>query len=237
MINKLDNPLDKCDLKFSTSTKGLFEGYASVFNGVDSDGDTIIPGAFTKSLSTGRQPAMFINHNAFDIPVGKYTRLAQDDHGLHVEGQIDMNHRDGPSLASALKNGAMDGMSIGFRIFPDGFKKKDDADGRDITDIDLKEISLVTFPADSNARISVVKSDIDQIVTLKDAELILRDAGGWSRSMATAFVSQLKRIAQSESENAKDEQITMLMAKLREYERAVSVQNTTEQLVRLIKSL
>lgn len=235
MINKIDTPIEQCELKFSKDESGVFEGYASVFGGVDSDGDTIHKGAYAKTLETGRMPAMFINHNAYDIPVGRWVGLKEDDHGLVARGQIDMNHRDGPSLYSALKTGAMTGLSVGFRIFPEGAKNKSEG-GRDIFDIDLKEISPVTFPADDNARIAVVKADIDEVTNLKSAEMFLRDAG-LSRSMATAFASQFKAVILSESENAKDEQIAKLLMQIKERDHALQAHSSTEHLVRVINSL
>ena len=98
MIHKMDNPLAQCQLKFDSNAKGEFEGYASVFNGVDSYKDTILPGAFKKTLKKERNPSMFINHNSYAIPVGDWVSLKEDDTGLLVKGRVDQNHTDGFSV-------------------------------------------------------------------------------------------------------------------------------------------
>ena len=211
MFLKVDNPLSQCNLKFDNDS-GEFEGYASVFGGNDAVNDTIEKGAFSQSLEKGERISMFVNHNSMDVPVGDWVELSEDDTGLHAKGRIDLNHRDGPTVYSALKRSAMDALSIGFRMNKGDFEEKDDG-GRIIKNLELKEISIVNFPADNSARIAVVKSDIDSITSLRDAEQLLRDSG-FSKSMAIAFVSQLKNVIRSDSEAVFKEQITELKARL-----------------------
>lgn len=198
-----------CQLKFDSSQEGVFEGYASVFNGVDSDNDTILPGAFDKSLASGRRPKMFVNHEQHAIPVGDWLKLDQDEKGLRVVGKIDMNHKDGLSLYSAMKRGAMDAHSIGFTLAPGDWSAKkgfEDDDwstmfgNRDIKSLDLKEISIVNFPADDSARIAGVKSAIKGFESPKDFEKFLREKCKFSGSEATAFISALKRAIHGERE-------------------------------------
>lgn len=210
MLHKLSNPLQTCNLKFD-SNKGEFEGYASVFGGIDAVNDTILKGAFAETIGKGHRVSMFVNHDSFQVPVGDWTDMKEDDHGLLVRGKIDLNHKDGPTVYSALQRKAMDALSIGFRIPKGGAEIKDDV--RIIKNIDLKEISLVNFPADDAARISVVKADIDAIENLKDAERFLRDSG-LPKSMALAFVSQFKRILRCDSEDMYQKQIAALKARL-----------------------
>jgi len=203
MINKLDNPIANCGLKFADDSSGEFAGYASVFNGVDSYRDTILPGAFAKSIKNNRPPSMFVNHESYMVPVGDWISLAEDNIGLLVKGVIDLNHHMGPTVYSALKRQAMDALSIGFRI-PIGGTEEGDEGVRIISEIDLKEISIVNFPADDAARISVVKADVGLIENLKEAEKFLRDAG-YSRSAATALVSRIKELAQRDADQFDDE--------------------------------
>lgn len=210
---KMNNPFSECELKFSSSKKGQFVGYASKFNGVDSYQDTILPGAFQKSIESGKTIPMFINHDSWQIPVGKYSELKEDDDGLLVVGDIDLNHMHGPSLYSALKNETMDALSIGFRIRKGGAHEDEETGNRILTDIDLKEISPVNFPADEDARIAVVKRDIDIIESFKDAEMLLRDAG-YSKSAAKAFVSRIKELTRCDAgqpEDEKTEDVTDLL--------------------------
>lgn len=198
MLHKLHNPNESCELKFSSSKTGVFEGYASKFGGVDSYGDTIIKGAYKSTLKDDRTPSMFVNHDSHQVPVGDWTKLSEDDHGLFVAGKIDMNHKDGPTVYSALQRGAMSGMSIGYKVAKGG-GVENDTGGMDLSKIILKEISVVNFPADDAARISNVKTEILGLKSLKDCELFLRESGGFSRSMATAFTSQIMKLKQSDS--------------------------------------
>ena len=126
MINKLDNPIANCGLKFADDSSGEFAGYASVFNGVDSYRDTILPGAFAKSIKNNRPPSMFVNHESYMVPVGDWISLAEDNIGLLVKGVIDLNHHMGPTVYSALKRQAMDALSIGFRIPIGGAEEGDE---------------------------------------------------------------------------------------------------------------
>jgi len=190
---KQTTPLAHCLLKFASDVKGAFSGYASTFNTVDAVNDTMLPGAFAKSLAAGRSIKMFLNHAQNEVPVGDWVSLQEDAYGLKAEGLIDLNHIMGPTAYSALKRGAMDGLSIGFRTAAGDFEQKSDG-GRNFTNLDLMEISLVSFPCEGQARISAVKADLVGLITPRDYEHYLRDVGGFSKSMATAIVSQLMKL-------------------------------------------
>lgn len=198
----LDNPLAKCQLKFvsdSDEKSGEFEGYASVFNSDDLVNDTIAPGAFAKSLESGVNPRMFVNHDHHEVPVGSWVDLKEDDSGLFGRGQINLEHHMGATLLSAMKRGDMDGLSIGFTMEPDDFTRKEDW-GRTIHNLSLKEISVVTFPCEESARICGVKAD-DMLLlgSIRDCEDYLRESVGLSKSVACAIVSHITKLARSES--------------------------------------
>ena len=197
MFHKLINQLENCQLKFSNENKGEFEGYASVFDSVDQVGDTIAKGAFSESIDSGRTIKMFVNHAQHDVPVGDWVNLSEDGHGLKAEGRIDLNHKDGPTVYSALKRGAMDGLSIGFTMSEGDFEAK--GEGRTINNMKLMETSIVSFPCEGQARISAVKADMAGLITLRDFEDYLREAGGFSKSMATALVSQLVNVSRRDA--------------------------------------
>ena len=226
---KINNPIESCGLKFDSGNTGEFQGYASVFNGVDAVKDTIVKGAYTKTLGQKRAPSMFVNHDSWQVPVGDWVKLEEDDNGLLVKGKIDLNHKEGPTVYSALKRGAMDALSIGFRIPAGGAEEKEDGT-RIISEIDLKEISIVNFPADDAARISIVKSEINTINDLKEAEMFLRDSGVFSKSAAMAFVSRIKKLARSDSDAMPTDGITML-------EKRLKAQIATDSLVNTLKRL
>ena len=192
--------INECQIKFaSDDATGEFEGYASVFNSNDAVNDTIAPGAFKNSLTNLRTPSMFINHDHSGIPVGDWKALSEDDYGLKAVGQIDLNHKEGPSLYSAMKRGAMDGLSIGFTMNSGDFEAKDEG-GRLIKDMKLREVSVVTFPCEDSARIGDVKAEDFIFTDLKTLERYLRDACGFSKSAATAFVSRAVRVIRGEPE-------------------------------------
>ena len=211
MFHKTTNPLEQCQLKLASENTGEFEGYASVFNSVDAVGDTIHPGAFKKSLLAERMIKMFLNHDQRAIPIGDWVQLNEDGHGLFAKGRIDLNHKDGPSAYSALKRGAMDGISIGFTMKSDDFESKDDG-GRVIKNLELMECSIVNFPCETQARISAVKADLVGLSSLKDFENYLRDVGGFSKSMATALVSQIVKSSRGEPVTDKNQITEQLSA-------------------------
>jgi HK97 family phage prohead protease len=162
---------------------GSFEGYASVFGVQDSDGDVIVKGAFKGSidryLSKGKMPKMLWQHDPRHI-VGKFTEIREDDNGLWVKGSLILDVQQGREAYALMKAGELDAMSVGFNIVNaggDGAMR-----GRVIDEVDLWEISLVTWGANPEALIVNVKSK-------KDYERILRDAG-LSRKQALAFISE-----------------------------------------------
>ena len=175
---------------------GAFEGYASKFDGVDSYGDTIKKGAFLDTLKAAT-PKMFFNHE-WTLPVGKWLALEEDSVGLFVAGELTPGLSVASDVRAAMKHGTLDGLSIG------GFLKKDDyqetATGRVIHRWSkLAEISPVVFPADEGARVdlSSVKAyaeEIQTMETIKEFELFLRDAGGFSKGAAQALTARAKAL-------------------------------------------
>ena len=178
---------------------GTFEGYGSVFGTVDSYKEVVAAGAFKASLKghakAGTLPAMLWQHRPAE-PIGVYTAMREDAKGLWVEGKFVLESAKGQEAHALLKAGAINGLSIGF--VPKKSEFDEDEGIRTLTEIDLWEVSLVTFPANGDALVAGVKAE--DIESLKDAEHILRDAG-CSRSEAVALVSRIKAIAaQSESD-------------------------------------
>lgn len=194
-----DLPLADCDLKFDdkANTNGSveFEGYASRWDRTDSYGDTVKQGAFLDTLRN-RRPIMLYGHNPGRV-IGKFTNLKEDKAGLYVAGVTTPGHSDAKDVGASLKFGALNGLSIGG--YTTKSEQKDDG-GRIIKAFDLYEISVVSMPAEQEARIdsTSVKAMLDEATTISDLEDMLRDAAGLSKSMATAFVAKLKRIIRGE---------------------------------------
>lgn len=171
------------EFKVSGDTPGLFEGYASVFGNTDSYGDVVAPGAFTQTISEwkgrGRLFPMYLNHGAAlgapGLPAGKWLSVEEDSHGLVVKGQLlGLDTEAGKYHYALMRDGALQGLSIGFRSREAAFGKKPGEPRRTLKRVDLVEISLVDVPANSSAQVSTYKSagfdplqeEIDALVKL-----------------------------------------------------------------------
>lgn len=214
MMMRKNLVLDNVGLKFAKGETGAFSGYASVFGGVDSYRDTIMPGAYKSVIEriqagSARMPKMFINHKSYELPVGKWLSMEEDDKGLFMFGELTPGMDEAKTVKAAMQHGTIDGLSIGYGLNRDDVEmvEKDDGVVRIIKNVsELYEISIVTYPADDAARVdlSSVKSALDQVESIKDFEDFLREAGGFSKSLATATASRAKRLfSQSESEKSK----------------------------------
>lgn len=135
------------------SKKMQIKGYASLFNKADLSGDLILPQAFTNCLS--RRPPQAIKmllHHDVTKPVGCWRVIKSDHKGLWVEGEIATRSHQGYDLAALIEAEALDGLSIGFRAVKSVL---DRARCRHISEVDLLEISFVTFPMQTGARLSL----------------------------------------------------------------------------------
>ncbi|WAT01515.1 HK97 family phage prohead protease [Rouxiella chamberiensis] len=207
---------DQAEIKFSgDGTQGIFEGYASVFNNTDSDGDIILPGAFKKALtSQSRKVAMFYNHRTWEMPVGKWDSIEEDSKGLLVRGVLTPGHSQANDLKAAMKHGTVEGMSVGFSATKDDFTLS--ASGRIFKSVAaLREISICTFPANELAGVSSLKS-IDGVETIRDAEEWLRDSVGLSKSEAQGFIARIKSAVRSES-GGDDPEISALLQSIKTF--------------------
>lgn len=175
-----------------------YSGYASVFGGVDSYGDTIVKGAFESTLRTHGKPKMFFDH-VWDLPVAKIDVAKEDDHGLYIEWEMTPGLAKAADIQAALDHGTLDGLSIG------GFLKKGDYEetegGRVIRKwTKLLEVSVVAFPADAAARVALTKGGadvleaIEEAQTIREIEQLLRDAAGLSKGAAEALVARIKSV-------------------------------------------
>lgn len=176
---------------------GTFEGFGSVFGNVDSYKEIVAPGAFAESLAgwkaAGKLPPVLWQHKSGE-PIGPYLSMEEQSVGLYVKGQLLINDVQRAKEARALmKAKAVNGLSIGFVTREDSFDRVTGV--RTLKKIDLWEVSVVTFPANPAAQISSVKSAIDAIETVRDAESFLRDVGRLSNAQAAAFISRFKSLS------------------------------------------
>lgn len=171
---------------------GTFEGYGSVFNNVDHSRDVVVPGAFAKSIakskSEGRVMPILWQHDAHQ-PIGGYDEIYEDDYGLYVKGSLLVGDvRQAKEAHALMKAGVLSGLSIGY-IARDGEFDKD-KNAYLLKELELWEVSPVTFPDNDLARVTAVKNiNVEDIQTKRDFERFLRDAG-FSRSGAKSIASK-----------------------------------------------
>jgi HK97 family phage prohead protease len=156
---ELGLPIEVKFLGDGSSDLGVFEGYGATFDGIDAQGDTIVPGAFSDSIAQhqadGTAPALLWNHS-MNEPVGKLIGLQEDSRGLRVKGKLNLNTAAGVKAHEHLKAGDVTGLSIGYTV-PPGGQEKQRAGPRILKKLNLHEVSIASMPADTNARVSGVK--------------------------------------------------------------------------------
>jgi HK97 family phage prohead protease len=166
--------------KFSVADSGVVTGLASVFGNVDSYGERVVRGAFARSIqrhtAEGTMPKFLWQHDAAEL-AGRWIGMAEDEIGLRVTGQLNLATSRGRDIHAHVKHGDVDGLSIGYREV----RARANGEVRDLLEIDLKEISIVTFPANRAARLTGVKAE-----SAADIERILRE-GGLPRAYAAKF--------------------------------------------------
>ncbi len=136
-----------------------FEGYASLFGTPDGAGDFVLKGAFRASLArrgVGRIRMLF-QHDPNE-PVGAWTEIREDDRGLRVRGRLSEDVQRGRELSALIREGGIDGLSIGFRTVKAARERGTGL--RRLIEVDLWEISLVTFPMLEAARVLRPVSDV-----------------------------------------------------------------------------
>ncbi|MHC0053112.1 HK97 family phage prohead protease [Actibacterium sp. D379-3] len=143
-----------------TVTDGtLVEGYASLFGKADQGGDVVQAGAYAKSLTAltaaGRRVKMLWQHDPAQ-PIGIWDEVREDAQGLYVKGRLLTDVARGREAAALIGAGAIDGLSIGYRTK----RAEKDAGGRRLlSELELWEVSLVTFPMLPDARVGAKADD------------------------------------------------------------------------------
>jgi hypothetical protein len=192
------------EFKFSPSNERTFEGYGAVFGNVDDYLDVIEHGAFAQATKSA-MPKMFFNHRAGTLPVGKWTHMSEDSKGLLMVGELTKGNTESDNIRAAMLHGSVDGMSIGYMLAKSDYSYKNDI--RHITNISwLREVSIVTEPANDEARIDLasVKTSLEGLNTLAEVEGFLRDSGDFSKGLATALVARIKSIVAAGDPRAND---------------------------------
>ena len=158
----------------------VLEGYASLFGKADQGGDVVQPGAYARSLQSlanaGRSVKMLWQHDPAQ-PIGIWDEVREDAMGLYVKGRLLDDVAKGREAAALIEAGAIDGLSIGYRTK----RAEKDASGRRLlSELELWEVSLVTFPMLPDARVGAKASDAEDTLL---------------REMAAAFTDAAKSLA------------------------------------------
>ena len=154
-------------------TEGFeIEGYASFFGKTDHGGDIVEAGAYSASLKqlaeSGRRVKMLWQHDPAQ-PIGIWDEVREDGRGLYVKGRLLGDVVRGREAAALIGAGAIDGLSIGYRTV----RAQKDAKGRRLlTELELWEVSLVTFPMLSEARIGAKGDETPEMLLSDLAEAI-----------------------------------------------------------------
>ncbi|ELA9841227.1 HK97 family phage prohead protease [Vibrio parahaemolyticus] len=146
--------------------QGIFEAYANVKWHIDKVRDVAVDGCY--KFNQERMPKMLLQHDYKQV-VGKWLEITEDEKGLRVKGQLALNTQIGRDTYELLKMGALDSLSIGYVVN----KEKYDAEKRVnyLQEIDIKEISIVTFECNDASLIDVVKSEQEQIETVPEENI------------------------------------------------------------------
>ncbi len=141
----------------AVSADGRFRGHASLFGREDLSGDVVERGAFAASLARrgAERVKLLFQHDPHE-PVGRFLSIEEDGRGLAVVGEVTAETRRGREVMSLMRAGILDGLSIGFRTV----RSRQERGGaiRRLLEIDLWEISIVTFPMLPEARAEAAKA-------------------------------------------------------------------------------
>lgn len=207
-VKQVTTSLKLCQLQaMEEDGEWKISGYATVFGNRNSYGFQIRKGAYSKVLAEGVNPKMFFNHDSWNLPIGKWTDLKEDEIGLKVEGVLTKGVSKAEDIYHAVKAGTVDGLSVGI-----GWKAADEVELDDgtveVTMISrLSEISVVTYPSDGKARVTQVLSadevdeKIESLQSVRDLENFFHDEfqlskrqSGWLLSKAKAcFAAEKSR--------------------------------------------
>jgi len=205
--------LDRCSIKAAKDNPRVFEGYASVFGNVDAHGDIVLPGAFTNTLASRERPVR-MRWNHYGPVIGKWTEIKEDDRGLYVSGELTPNHSVASDVAASLSHGAIDGLSIGYRVLDSEKTNNNEL----LKEVELVEISVVEEPANGIATVQSIKradlESMEHFERLADAEKFLRNHCGFTKQAATVFVNRVKSIHADNRRDAETKQTNESIAAL-----------------------
>lgn len=169
--------------------EGTIRGYGSIFGVVDSYGEETVKGCFKKSLAAWRKSKrpikMLWNHSSLE-PIGGWYEFEEDDKGLALVGRLNLEVRRAQETYALIRAREIDGLSIGYYEVRADPWDWDSTEPRKLYELDLREVSPVTFPALKEAQLDPVKAKRmrGELLTTREFESALREKFGWARAFA-----------------------------------------------------
>ncbi|MCL6283110.1 HK97 family phage prohead protease [Ruegeria sp. 2012CJ41-6] len=176
MNTELEHKFARFGEGLSVAEDATIAGYASLFGQVDQGGDRVMPGAYARSLeklgAAGQRVKMLWQHDPAQ-PIGVWEEVREDANGLWVKGRLLQDTQKGREAVALIKAGAIDGLSIGYRTTK---ARKDESGHRLLTELELWEVSLVTFPMLPSARVTAKGVTPDEAEAWRDIADVLDGA-------------------------------------------------------------
>ena len=184
---------------------GTFSGYASLFGAEDLGRDVLMPGAFKNSLvKQGAGGVRMLFQHDPNVPIGVWDIVREDERGLYVKGRLTLDVEKAREVHALMLDGGLNGLSIGFKTIKG---KRDQKTGvRQIFEVDLWEISVVTFPMLPEAKITSVKTAIGKAAAGKQSAIpttreferwLTRDAGLTRKQARVVIHSGFKSLGET----------------------------------------
>jgi hypothetical protein len=157
--------------QLDTLGRDQFEGYASLFGVADSAGDVVAPGAFSRSLRDIGRIRLLYQHAASE-PIGVWEEMREDKTGLYVRGRILTDLERGRDVLALLREGALDGLSIGFRTLR--ARRNAITKQRTLLEVELWEVSVVTFPLLIGSHVTAIGKKSEAASAIREAARVFR---------------------------------------------------------------
>lgn len=186
------------DIK-EVSDTGMIEGYASVYGNIDSYGDIVEKGAFKKLFEKSNTVVPVLWQHDTRQPIGGASSFKEDQNGLYMKAELVLEVQKAQEARALAKAGVVTGLSIGYTVNEYTHNKEEGVTY--LTDLTLWEVSLVTFPANTEARVEGVKQVLEDggMPSEREIEELLRQAG-FSRTQSKTIISKGYRSLQRDAE-------------------------------------
>lgn len=187
--------------------EGLIRGYITKFNEIDSYNSLTVKGAFSQTLEQVKQGRVipFLWQHDQREPIGKFLSFEETSEGIIGTCLLDLNVQKAQEAYSLVKNGIITGLSIGARVLSSDYENYDDKIVEVLKDLELFEVSLVTFPACDGARIDEVRAKgVKMTNKARQIEMALKATGLLSNNICKQYANILAKKS-DEKEELEDE--------------------------------